>query len=316
VRWLLAAALAAAAFAARAEFGFATQEEAAAILGARDDYVLTSGALERQAKMHSAEPVDEARFRSFMAGTALAWDDAERRRIEPALGQLDIFLAGLKWKPSGKILLVKASDRLEDGLPHTRGRAIVLPESAVRDTRPGALPYYLAHEVFHVLSRDDPALREELYAAIGFHPCAKVEVPRPLAELRITNPDAPRSRHAIRVRWRGREVEALPFLRFVSPSVDPRAGFKGQLRASWIIVERALDGCRMSAPAEGVAIEELDGLWEQIGRNTRYVLHPEEVLADNFALLYFRSQQSAPRQVPSPEVLQRLEKILRRPPAL
>jgi hypothetical protein len=312
LRLLLAAALATAAFAARAEFVFATPEEGAAILGARDDYVRATGALERQAKLRTAEPVDEARFVGFMAETALPWTDEERTRVEAALTPLDRFLAGLKWQPSRKILLVKTNDRLEEGLPHTRANAIVLPEVSLRDAAAGALAYFLSHEVFHVLSRDDPALREELYGAIGFRACAKMEIPRPLAETRITNPDAPASRHTIKVRWQGKDVEALPFVHFPSAGIDPRKGFKDQLRVSWLLVERALDGCRMRAPAEGVPPQELQGLLEQIGRNTRYIMHPEEILADNFAVLYLSKLRSDMPKPPSPELLLRLEKILAR----
>jgi len=278
--------------------------------------VRSTAALERQAKLRTAEPVDVERFVAFMAGSALAWSDEERTRLEAAAAPLDRFLAGLRVGAQRRILLVKAADRLEEGLPHTRANAIVLPEVALREASAASLAYYLSHETFHVLSRADPALRDELYAAIGFRPCAKMEVPRPLAELRITNPDAPASRHAIRVRWRNQEVEAVPFVHFTGPDIDPRAGFKDQLRVSWLLMERALDGCRMRAPAEGVPATQLQGLVEQIGRNTRYTLHPEEILADNFAVLYLSSTRSGLPTPPSPEVLQRIEKILRSPKPL
>lgn len=59
-----------------------------------------------------------------------------------------------------------------------------------------------------------------------------------------------------------------------------------------------------------VAPPELEGLFEQFGRNTRYLFHPEEVLADNFVELFFASLRDKPREVPSPEVLERIRKIL------
>jgi hypothetical protein len=36
-----------------------------------------------------------------------------------------------------------------------------------------------------------------------------------------------------------------------------------------------------------------------------YIIHPEEILADNFALLVLQQ-----RQVPSPEVIDRIERVL------
>jgi len=50
-----------------------------------------------------------------------------------------------------------------------------------------------------------------------------------------------------------------------------------------------------------------------VGRNTRYLWHPEEILADNFALLFLGLLRGAPPQLPSPDVLERMRAILVRP---
>jgi hypothetical protein len=201
------------------------------------------------------------------------------------------------------------SDALEDGLPHTRGNAIMIPFS-VLETPDSVLVYVMSHEVFHVLSRNDPALREALYNAIGFRPCASVEVPPAMARLRVTNPDAPVSRHAIRVRVRGEPAEALPYLMFRSPDADPRAGFREQVQTAWLLVAREGERCR--AGGRTVPREELAGLDEQVGRNTRYLLHAEEILADNFSILFIGSLREGPPDVPSPEILERMRAILGR----
>jgi hypothetical protein len=54
----------------------------------------------------------------------------------------------------------------------------------------------------------------------------------------------------------------------------------------------------------------MDGLFEQIGRNTQYLWHPEEILADNFAILVLGELSAKPLSPPSPEVLERLRPIL------
>lgn len=287
---------------ARAEFVFAAPDEARAVLGAKDDYVRASGALERSARLRTLEAVDEERFARHGAEMARAWRDSEQRAIAPLLEQLDSFLAGQRWRQPPRILVVKAAAAFEDGLPHTRANAIVLPER-LRDP----LPFLLGHEAFHILSRANPDLREALYDAIGFRRCASIEMPAELADLRITNPDAPENRHAIRVRWRGRDIEAMPFLRF-TPGADPRAGFKTQMQTTWLLVER--DGERCRASDEGIERNELQGLDEQVGRNTRYLIHPEEILADNFALLFVISLMTDPVRPPSPGILERMRKIL------
>jgi hypothetical protein len=292
-------------------FQFASVAQARAILGARDAYVRATAPLERSAKMHTTEAVDEERYARYMAGAALAWSDEDRRLLQPFLSQIAPLLPSLRWRRDRPILLVKAAPDFEDGLPHTRANAIVLPQGSER-VAAGMLIAIMAHELFHVLSRDDAKLKERLYAEIGFKPCASLALPPVVAVLRVTNPDAPEHRHTIAVRWRGQPVEAMPFPSFPSASIDPREGFKSQVRVLWLLVDREGAACKARAPEAGPGPEpeNLEGLFEQVGRNTRYLWHPEEILADNFALLLIGMLRGAPLAVPSPEVQERLRKVL------
>lgn len=277
------------------------------MLGTQDDYVRATAAIERSAVLRTPGAIDAESFAAAMRETALEWTEEEKRAFGPALVRLEAFLSGMRWKTPAEILLVKAASRLMDGFPHTRGNAIVVPEPMLRAAlaRPALMDYLLAHEAFHVLSRADPALREELYAAIGFRACAAVDMPAPLAALRVTNPDAPQSRHAIGVRREGRALEVLPFVHFPTEAIDPGAGFASQLRTSWLPVERGGGRCKVGA-GQALPLEELEGLYEQVGRNTAYLIHPEEILADNFALLF-----RTPSKLASPEILERLRALLR-----
>jgi hypothetical protein len=55
-----------------------------------------------------------------------------------------------------------------------------------------------------------------------------------------------------------------------------------------------------------LAISEISGFSEQVGRNTGYIIHPEEILADNFSLMV------TGRSVESPEVLRKLREVFLR----
>jgi hypothetical protein len=56
-----------------------------------------------------------------------------------------------------------------------------------------------------------------------------------------------------------------------------------------------------------VPFNNVTGLFEQIGRNTDYVIHPEEILASNFELLVTGAEGA-----PSPQVLERIREELTR----
>ncbi|HEX6268576.1 MAG TPA: hypothetical protein VFZ81_16940 [Burkholderiales bacterium] len=287
---------------------FAGAGEAGGILGGDDEYVRATRPLERMAKLRRAQPVDAGEYRRHMAAQARDWTEDERRRLAPLNARLARFLDTLKLRMPERILLVKAGTQLMDGAPHTRANAIVLPESFLASAQPEDLVYIMGHELFHVLSRHDGQAREELYAAIGFRRCERADLPETVERLRITNPDAPQDRHTIRVRYRGQPVEAMPVLLLRSAQPDPARGFIGNSRSPWLIMERRDGACR--GTAQRAQAGELEGLLEQIGRNTEYLIHPEEILADNFAVLVVAFVGGTSGPPASPEVLERMRRIL------
>lgn len=297
--------------AAGVEFTFASAAQGGTVLATQDDYVRAVADLERSARLHTADPLTVTAFVEHMRAQAQEWTEAEQQRLRLLFPLLNRFLAGIKNLPP-VITLIKASPLLEDGMPHTRANAIVLPAGMLRQP-PGALARLMAHEVFHVLSRSNPALRERLYQSIGFKPCTRIEIPEKVNRIRISNPDAVESRHTIAVRYQGKPVEALPFIRFGSADADPRGGFASQIEVAWLLVEREGTTCK-ALPGRrdelGIAPERFEGLREQIGENTAYLFHPEEILADNFAILFLNHAGGKPLPAPSPQILERLHGIL------
>ena len=67
-----------------------------------------------------------------------------------------------------RILLVKTSDQLDNAMPHTRGAAVMLSDAILTTAEPSMLRLVLVHEIFHLLSRHNPDLRERLYSLAGF----------------------------------------------------------------------------------------------------------------------------------------------------
>jgi hypothetical protein len=165
--------------------------------------------------------------------------------------------------------------------------------------------------VFHVLSGHNGELRERLYRMIGFEKCNEIELPAELAPLKITNPDAPRNDHRIRVRVGEESVWAVPILFSNSERYDPQrgGGVFDYLQFRLLLVEE-VSGGTVKPMYEGakprlVEVSEVSGLFEQVGRNTRYVIHPEEILAENFALLMVGKTDVA-----SPEVPEKMREVL------
>src|SRR5205085_3642499 len=104
--------------------------------------------------------------------------------------------AALRVPLPAEILIVNTDGRDAANAPYTRGNAIVLPTAALpaANAQPSDR-FLIAHELFHVVSRHDPAIANRLYALIGFEPVEPLQWPAAWLPARIANPDAPFDRH-------------------------------------------------------------------------------------------------------------------------
>ncbi|MEO5722278.1 MAG: hypothetical protein ABIR71_12520, partial [Chthoniobacterales bacterium] len=135
--------------------------------------------------------------------------------------------------------------------------------------------------------------------------------PPSLAARKITNPDAPRNDHFILLEVDGKKWPAVPILFSTSQTYDPQRGgeFFAYLDFQFLLATRSADASRLEPALDGSApklagLKEVSGFFEQVGKNTDYILHPEEILADNFALLVLGEKKA-----PSPRVLQQMKEI-------
>ena len=210
-----------------------------------------------------------------------------------------------------RIYLVKTTGRDESGAAYTRGRAIVFPAAKLK-AEPMAIQRIICHELFHILSRANPDLKERLYQAIGFKKCPGVQFPASLASRRLTNPDAPTNEHCIRVQVDGEPAWAVPILFANREKYEVGSGKElfDYLQFKFLLVDRSSAPLEVRPRYAGtspalVGMDGISGFFEQVGRNTKYIIHPEEILADNFALLVLRQDAVA-----SPDVLIRMRKAL------
>jgi hypothetical protein len=290
---------------------FASLEEGRQILGSEDAFIDGMSSFDRAARMKTDQEVSKEQFLAFVQRNVLQWESQEKQRVEAAFRAIRPALAKVLTKLPKTVHVIKTSGAEEGGATYTRGAAIVFPERmlAAPDKE---LQRVLAHELLHILSRNAPQLRDLLYETIGFHRCGELEFPPALKSRKITNPDAPKNEHCIRVRIARDSVWAIPILLSRTPRYDVGRGgeFFDYLQMALLVVARSPDGSVARAMSDGrgprlVAVQEASGFFAQVGRNTSYVIHPEEILADNFALIMLGE-----RDVPSPEVLERIKAAL------
>lgn len=309
MKWLGVLLLAAASAASAQQLQFASREEAREALGARDEFVARMSPFDRAARVKTDRDVSVEQYLEFAVSAGLEWTPVEQQRLQGAYQALTPALTRLKLPLPAKVLLVKTSGREEGNAAYTRGRAIMLPPAmlAAPDAK---LQHLLAHELFHVATRERPSMAEALYATIGFTPCGELRLPPDLDARRITNPDAPRNNFCINLAAGEDRFAAMPILISRSDRYDVARGgeFFQYLQLRFIRVTKGTAG-PVPMMADGGArmspLEEVSGYYEQVGRNTSYIIHPEEILAENFAML-----ATGATGAKSPDVLKRIEGAL------
>jgi len=186
----------------------------------------------------------------------------------------------------------------------------------------------LTHEIWHLISRNiSQELKNRVYSCIGFSPMAHV-MPYPSQLVKISNPDATRIEHYIELQFpdnvgSARVVCLTPIIYSSSATFDPSQGdsfFKYMVR-KLIVVQRNENGTwepvrknssastNTQIPSEIYDIRDTSDMppsfWDKIGKNTSYLIHPEETIADNFMHLILQHQNI----VETPLILQKLGTI-------
>src|SRR5215472_17728928 len=282
------------------EVRFAGAAEGARVLSSPDVFVRAMSPYDRSARLKTDKDVPETEYLAFVARQARDWSPAEEARIRSILEQFRAKTADLDLALPSSILFVKTTGHEEGMAAYCRGAAVVIPQKLV-DRDAAALQDLVFHELFHVYRTHNPAKRRDLYQVIGFDVCPEIVLPTEIRARKITNPDAPLIDSFIQLRTADGVVAVTPVLFARTDRYDTKAG--GEFFESMVFQLMVLDkkGDRFEAavlPGGNADLRDLAQLPDylgRIGRNTNYVIHPEEILAENFVLML-----NSASSVPSP----------------
>lgn len=157
----------------------------------------------------------------------------------------------------------------------TRQAAVMLPITDLQTANKADLLAIYRHELFHLISRQQPEVRPNCYALANYEAInEKLHWESPLYHRRLTNPDAPKSNYALR--YEG--IRYLPLLYHPDTLIEaePKEAFAANLRFTFL----ALAG-------DTVTTKQLPEWHARAGSeaNSHYFIHPEEVMAEHFSLL-------------------------------
>jgi len=290
-------------------YRFADAKEAAQLLLSNRDYYdnLTQNDLNfRLQKLDATLQELEA----FAAKQTLDYSDAEKARIDQAMATIEKNCAerGYALPPMDDIVFAKTTMSEEcDAAAYTHGTQIYLGESLMKygsgsDSQVQAyFDSIVAHELFHCLTRNHPDFRAAMYGILGFTTVNEDYAFAPeIREKIISNPDVGHHNAYAAFDINGRMTNCTVVFTTRKPFAKAGDTFFDGMVTGLV----PIDDLSTMYTAEDAA-----NFWDVFGRNTDYVIDPEETLADNFSYAIIYGPDSM--EYKSPEIIQAIDELLK-----
>ena len=209
---------------------------------------------------------------------------------------------------------------------YTREDGIVIPYNVLAPGDENELLDVMLHEIFHIWSRYHPAKRQELYGLIGFEPIGvpveRLTMDSTLSSRILFNPDGIDFSWKITLERDGRSFPAVPIITANEARyTDKKPPFFAYLQFGLYELESRRGGMvlhEIKSNPDGsptLNLAEHPEFFQQIKDNTDYIIHPDEIMADNFKFLAIGQVNEQTIQSLSPagqQLIKDMEAILKR----
>ena len=261
------------------------------LLSTNDKFLSTLSSFDMQSRMNliDNEPTKDD-FVKFISNQVLEWNSDEIDKISLCVIKISKQFKELNLKLTlpKEIIFIKTTGREEGHAAYTRGNAIILPQKKFKSSLT-KLEVLIVHELFHIHTKNNLKSREDLHNILGFKKCKDITsvLPKHIDDYRITNPDSPQNNFYKYVKKSGNSIKVVPIL--VSHSDYKGGVFFKYISKELIVVDGVNSNMKIVYDEKAPILyryEEVEGLYDKIGRDTKYNYHPEEVLASYFEFLY------------------------------
>jgi len=180
---------------------------------------------------------------------------------------------------------------------YTRENAIVIPFNEIRNDNVTGLISVMLHEISHIVSRYHESFKEDLYALIGFKPLDKKLIyPQQILDIILKNPDGLNDNYFIELKHKDKTLKVVPIIVSNKSTVsEKKSGFMSYIKFDLYELEEQKNGYKIKCNDKGYSTidsEYMASFFEQIKDNTQYIIHPDEIIADNFLYLVQASRDS------------------------
>lgn len=221
---------------------------------------------------------------AFVKDQTRSWNEEDKESAMKGVAGLNAIIKkeGYKLPLPEKIPFMLSSMNEEGGcLAYTRKEGVAFGSSAEVDID----SRLIAHELFHVLTRNNPDFKKKIYELIGFNTLKKdIAVPESFKNRMISNPDVDHHNTYATFKIGGKKVDCAMFI--YSDEEWNGGSFFDYLKVGLLEIDK--EKCELVLKdGEPVIhdVDEAEDFYDKVGNSTSYIIDPEEILADNFSFL-------------------------------
>lgn len=285
-------------------FDFCSKNKSKSILGKNDEFFARLTRFDMKVRS-GRSGVGTSDFIRFVQNQAMGWTTEVKSKMESCIKGYRAAVKDYIYLLPRRVNLVLTSGREEGGMAYCRGMStIVIPSGKMQETEE-CIVKTLIHESFHILSRNNPRLRDSLYKSLGFNKSKEIHLPQDTRNLKITNPDAPRLDTYFGGVVRGVNLHLYPVLLARSPE-DPAKLTNVANYLKFYCGDEVEDTKIPKLENQFLDLNDVTNFFDMVGLNTRHIIHPEEIFADNFVLLVSQDRN----RINAPQIIDSLRTIL------
>lgn len=290
-------------------YRFASANEAAEMLLSNREYHAGFNQNDLDYRMQKKNATMED-YLAIIPGQTLDYTDDEMAFIIAAMDAIEATCAerGYRLPATDSIVFAKTTMREECGAAgYTHGDEIYLCDllfdyARSKDAEAQAFfNYIVTHELFHCLTRNHPDFRAAIYGILGFE-VAEEDYPigPSVREVMISNPDVEHHNAHAAFEIDGEMRECVAVFATSRPFDQPGDSFFTCAVTGLVPIDD---------PDTMYTADDAANFWEVFGRNTDYVIDPEETMADNFAYTLVYGPEG--RDYANPEIIEAIDALLK-----
>ncbi len=299
------------------KYKFLEGSVASSTLSVSDDYIDNLSKFDCNAKFDCEYIANTDYAYNIYAKTVMNWTEEEKKSVTKAIELINEKAKDCKFNMPKTVSFIKTKGLVEGGASYTRGQTIIL-SSELFSVEQDFLNKIVAHELFHVYSRYNEKHREKLYTPLKFKRVKNFSLPDSLKDLKISNPDATDLNYYITLEHNGEQKNFITVIFSQAPfNKDKNLNFFDYLTVKLLNVDIKGDTAKpITVNGESVLVDiDKTNFMKQVKANTNYVIHPEEISAENFSLWVTTKDINASTQggfkIKHPDVITSLIEIMK-----